>query len=259
MKILVTFALENEFAPWRKLRAFRPGVWGAAKAWFSELDRAELGVVLTGVGPKCAGARASEVTWGESDSVDVCISSGFAGSLRQDVQVCQIIAPKCVSSGQVRTEMGANVVSCDAPLVALAAQRGARMVEKLHTVDHVVTSAAEKNFLGKQADAVDMESFEVIQESESFGVRSLAIRAVSDTLDEDLPFDLNEVLSEGRVSVPRVVGQLARRPQALPALVRLGRRSRAAAEALAKFLDGYVQAIALGAGEAETRVAAAAR
>ncbi|MFZ0432486.1 MAG: hypothetical protein WAL86_07290, partial [Candidatus Acidiferrales bacterium] len=134
---------------------------------------------------------------------------------------------------------------------------GARAIERLHTVDHVVTTATEKNFLGKQADAVDMESFEVILESEAFGIRSVAIRAVSDTLNEDLPFDLNAVIAEGRVSVPRVMSQLVRRPQALPALVRLGRRSSAAAEALAKFLDGYVQAIAQGTTEAAPQAAAA--
>ncbi|MGB6393103.1 MAG: hypothetical protein WBF14_12130 [Candidatus Acidiferrales bacterium] len=253
MKILVTFALENEFAPWRKLRAFRPGVWGAAKAWFAELECAELGVVLTGVGPKRAGAKASEVTWGEYDNVDVCISSGFAGSLRQEHQAGQVLVAKSVSSGG---EPG-RVLDCDASFVALAAQQGARAIERLHTVDHVVTTATEKNFLGKQADAVDMESFEVILESEAFGIRSVAIRAVSDTLNEDLPFDLNAVIAEGRVSVPRVMSQLVRRPQALPALVRLGRRSSAAAEALAKFLDGYVQAIAQGTTEAAPQAAAA--
>ena len=69
--------------------------------------------------------------------------------------------------------------------------------------------------------------------------------------DEDLPFDMNGVFTdEGRVSIPRVIGQLAQRPQSLPGLVRLGKNSRAAAESLARFLESY--ASVLNRSEAES-------
>ena len=54
MKILVTFALENEFAPWRALRDFREDTWGEADVYRARIGAAEVGVILTGAGPKQA-------------------------------------------------------------------------------------------------------------------------------------------------------------------------------------------------------------
>jgi hypothetical protein len=62
-------------------------------------------------------------------------------------------------------------------------------------------------------------------------------------VDEDLPLDMDRILSNGHVSIPRVLGQVARRPQVLPGLMRLGKQSKNAAESLAHFLDQYIGAV----------------
>jgi hypothetical protein len=103
-----------------------------------------------------------------------------------------------------------------------------------------------------------MESFEVMRGAARWGVASVAIRAVSDGADEELPLDVNSVLSEGQVSVPRVIGQIARRPRSLPGIVRLGRQSKMAAQSLAQFLDRYLLALSSGAHQLPTTVAASA-
>jgi adenosylhomocysteine nucleosidase len=92
---------------------------------------------------------------------------------------------------------------------------------------------------------VEMESFELLRAASARGIPAVAVRAISDTVDEDLPLDMNQVFTEaGQVSIPRVLGQVARRPQALPGLVRLGRQSQDAAESLARFLDAYLPVLA---------------
>ncbi len=48
------------------------------------------------------------------------------------------------------------------------------------------------------ADAVEMESFAVLSRARANGVPGIAIRAVSDTVDEDLPLGMNEVFTSGR-------------------------------------------------------------
>jgi hypothetical protein len=55
------------------------------------------------------------------------------------------------------------------------------------------------------------------------------------------------------VSIPRVLGQVALKPQSLPGLIRLGRNSRIAAQSLAHFLDSYVVALAGRAAQFETK------
>jgi hypothetical protein len=104
-----------------------------------------------------------------------------------------------------------------------------------------------------------MESFEILREAQGAGVPAVAIRAISDTLDEDLPLDMSEILTEqGQVSIPRVLGQVALKPQSLPGLVRLGKNSRVAARSVSRFLDAYVAALANRTAPLETKLTAGA-
>jgi hypothetical protein len=64
---------------------------------------------------------------------------------------------------------------------------------------------------------------------------------------------------EGQVSIPRVMGQVARHPQSLPGLVGLGKQSKYAAESLAGFLDRYVTSVVERARNLELKAAAANR
>ncbi len=242
MHILVTFALDAEFAPWRLLRPFRPGKWGLTDAHWTEIGGAKVGVVLTGIGPRQAALKASEIVWESNEAARICISTGLAGALRTEYKLADLLVARTVSSGVAQES---RVIDCDPSLVALAGAHGARIAGRLHTADRVISTAAEKQNLAAAADAVDMESFEVVKESLAYGVRSVVIRAISDTAEEDLPLDMDRVLTgDGRVSRSRVLGQLVRRPWALPGLLRLGSRSKRAAEALAHFLDAYVIALA---------------
>lgn len=258
MKILVTFALENEFAPWRALRNFRSATWGEADAYVTEIAGADVGVVLTGVGPKQAGLAASKVIWGESDSIGACISSGLAGSLKPDYRIAQVLAARTVRSEAVRADLSTNVLESSAALVSFAAESGASVVDQFFSAERVISRAEEKQHLGERAEAVEMESFEILRESAACGIPGIAVRSISDTVDEDLPLDMNRILSdEGQVSIPRVIGEVVLHPGSVPSLVRLGQNSKAAAESLAKFLDGYVALIAERSKTLEARAGGA--
>ena len=66
-------------------------------------------------------------------------------------------------------------------------------------------------------------------------------------MTEGLALVLDRVFNErGEVSVPKVIGQLVRRPGRLPGLLRLANESERAASTLAHFLDAYLQKIASG-------------
>jgi adenosylhomocysteine nucleosidase len=243
MKALITFALANEFAPWREGHAFRPENMGRGAIFVAQIGAVEVTALITGVGPDRARAAVAAFIEGESEAIDLCISSGFAGALKPAYPVGTVLAARTVSQ-----QSGLNESACEShPLLLTAAvESGATLVDCFCTASRAVTTAAEKHRLSAQADAVEMEGFEVMRAAEKCGVPSVAIRAVSDGADEDLPLDVNSLLAGGQVSVPRVIGQIARRPQSLPGLVRLGRQSRMAAQSLAQFLDRYL--VALGSG-----------
>ena len=143
-------------------------------------------------------------------------------------------------------------------LVSFAAEAGATVVDRFYSAERAVSTAHEKRHLGESADAVEMESFQVLLKARADGIPAVAIRSISDAVDEDLPLDMNEVFTErGEVSIPRVLGQVAMRPQSLPGLVRLGRKSKQAAESLAEFLDRYILALSVRAKPLESQAAAA--
>lgn len=237
MRILVTFAVEAEFAPWRKLRRFEKQSDGPVQFFSARIGGGDVNVLLTGVGGKSAWLEATKIVWG--GEVDICISSGLAGGLRSDYLVGEILAAR-----EVQAVAWKQAVACDAQLLQFAELHGARLVGSFYSADHVIRFASEKQELGKLADAVEMESGEVLYEAAAFGAKGIAIRGISDTSDEDLPLDFNKVVtSDGEVSIPRVLGEVVRHPLSSVALVRFGKQSRMAAENLATFLDHYVEAV----------------
>lgn len=245
MKILVTFALDLEFAPWRRLHRFTKTSESGPATSEGSFGDVEVRVALTGIG----GARASvavrkALEW----RPDICVTAGVAGSLQPGYRVGQVFAARDI----MELESG-RTIAADRSLLQRAEDCGAVIVDRLLTSSTVVSSAEGKKRLGNMAAAVEMESFAIAAEAVANSIPAIAIRAISDDADEDLPMDFGEVLDEsGGVRPARMVRALARAPHKLPALVRLGRQSRAASLKLAEFLQGYVSGLAMAAnGDAE--------
>jgi adenosylhomocysteine nucleosidase len=237
VKILITFALETEFAPWRRLRSFGSVAGMAFPAYESAIGDAGARVVLTGVGPVPAKRVAAEaLKW----KPDVCISSGLAGALRSELRIGEVFVTRSVRE----LETGRKI-DCNAELFATAQKRGVAGVEHLLSMSTMVLTAEGKARLCGMADAVDMESFAILSEASANSVPTIAIRAISDLADENLPMDFQAFLDEqGGLDRSKVARALAHAPHKLPGLIRLGRNSRRAAENIAKFLDAYVADIA---------------
>lgn len=238
MRILVTFALEQEFAPWRRLRRFERIKFSGVPVYSAPIAGAEVRVGLTGIGQMQA-VRVARLLL--ADRPDACISAGLAGGLRPEHPSGRVLAARTLRMAEEKF-----VVNSDTALRRLAAVSGARVVDSFYSAERIILTAREKAALGLLADAVEMESFAILSEAARSRVPGVAIRAVSDSAREDLPVDFNRALGrQGRLSFPRLLGQIARRPQRLKGLIRLGVESRAAAAQLARFLDGYVEALAL--------------
>jgi adenosylhomocysteine nucleosidase len=234
MKILVTFAVEAEFAPWKKLRVLRERKIGGATIYQAQIGRASVDFVVTGMGPGNA-RRVAEVAL--SGPYTICIAAGFAGALKPELQVGDVVVAEAVQMlGKTLT------MECARRLHVSAFFGQAVRVKTLLTSDHLIATAEERKRLSPFADIVDMESFAVLSAAKARNVPAVAIRVVSDRFDEDMPVEISTTVDEkGRVSIRGVVRYVARHPLQLPALVRLGRKSRTAAEALAHFLEAYIK------------------
>lgn len=253
MKALVTFAVDSEFAPWRRMRRFHKVRRGDVTVYQTVVGRAKVHVVVTGMGAGNAGRTAEAAL---TDPYMICINAGFAGALKPGFVPGDILVARAV----VRTD-DSRVLPCSRDLVKTAWFHGAREIPKLLSTDRVINLTEEKKELGRFADAVDMEGFAVLNAARRHSLPAVVIRAISDPLELDMPIDFNRTANRrGGISIFRVLSEVARSPRKMPALVRFGRRSRKAAEELALFLDSYVKKVSImqhGAVPLELQEAAA--
>jgi nucleoside phosphorylase len=259
MRILVTFAVEAEFTPWRARRAFDRQNAEGLKLWKSDIGDSEVFVLLTGIGDRSAYVMDLMMRMVNSNRYfDVCVSSGLAGALRRDFELSEVVVAKLLKTNSVHADLGRDWLETDKQLVELAVAQGAKLTDAFYTAERVLTTAEQKSQLATRADVVEMESFGVVKEGYAWGARGVAIRAISDRADENLPIDFNRTISsDSRVSIPRILAEVAKSPSTLGALIRFGKQSRSAAEGLAAFLEIYVnEVVQLVAGQDSLRVAA---
>ena len=236
MTIGVVFALEAEWAPWRSRHAFRAAASGGTTVYEGSIGDSRARVALGAVGVPHAAHLIDAVC---ADRVDALLAVGLAGALR-DIHRCRdvIVARRAQSVAS-----GASVAS-DPWLVGVATQCGAGIVEVLLCADRVAGRVEEKRRLAAHGDAVDMESFRIMQEARHRGIPSAAVRVIGDSAGEALPLDFNRALrADGTVDLLNLTGQALRHPFRWPAVVSFGYRQRSAVRALAAFLDRFVTAL----------------
>lgn len=243
---MVTFAVDAEFAPWRKLRHFTSIDYDGLQLWRTRIGNADVIALLTGIGaPSSAQAMGLMMNMADEDKhFDVCISSGLAGALCGTLSVGDVIAPKSLLAETVHSDLGSNRLEVDSDLRKLALVAGAVNADCLFTAERMLVKASQKSAFASRAQLVDMESFDIVKEGIAWGARGVVVRAVSDAANEDLPIDFGLTLSKKhQISLGKVLLQVLQHPLALPHLVRFAKQSQHAAERLAKFLDRYVQMV----------------
>src|SRR3989441_9101510 len=137
MRILVTFAVDAEFALWRRMRRFRRTRWATRPAYVTQIDGAEIGVVLTGGGPQRARQAAFEVMMAEP--VDICVSTGLAGGGPAEHLPSGIVAARGGGS-----EEESRPIPRDELLLQWAGECGARTVGERCTAGHLLLTAPGK-------------------------------------------------------------------------------------------------------------------
>ena len=89
------------------------------------------------------------------------------------------------------------------------------------------------------------------------GARSVAIRAISDSVGEDLPIDFNRTTSKsGDVDKVRLIAEIVRFRTNAFGMFRLFEHTRIARKNLADFLSQYIERLTQVSGEPQLKVAA---
>lgn len=265
MRILVTFAVDAEFAPWRKRHTFEqvsmPAPVGLRGTFFyrgTALEN-EVDVLLTGIGwEESKGENSTRYVLQEllKNKPDLCISSGLAGGLRSDLRCCDIVAAR-----EVALRTGGDTLRSSANLLAIAKEAGAKIDLKQITETHIVFEPSARSALANFGDFVEMEGYYILQSVSDTRIPAISVRAISDSRYAGLPSEITELVNrEGHVQTLQMLKLILKRPGRIPALLRFGSQSRDAAISLADFLDDFLETASGGGSEAQAkREAVAAR
>ena len=153
--------------------------------------------------------------------LDALVSYGWAGALSCGVQPPGVYSVAEVVDSRTGERFRTSSWHSQAPL-------------RLVTLDHVARKE-EKRALAEryQAVLVDMEAATVARLARARNLPFLCLRGVSDGYSDDLP-DFNHFLTpRGQLRTAAFAAHALLRPRSWPALLELGRNSRAAAQALA--------------------------
>lgn len=191
-------------------------------------------VVETGVG----GPSAAQAV---SDAIDFhqplwLISAGFAGALDPALRRGHILmASEVVRAGAAPLSIGVKVKA--------EGNRGLH-TGRLVSVDKLIRTRGEKESLAKefQALACDMETYQIADVCRQKNVRFLSVRIVSDALDDELPKEVERLLSQKTFAgkLGAAAQAVFQRPGSALDLFKLQDEALKASDRLAKFLAGMV-------------------
>src|SRR5271168_2704884 len=148
MRILITFAIKAEFAPWSSRHPFVPYEfenWETRREF--DLFKANIGsdevtVLLTGMGSENATKAMLSIPL---EIHDICISSGLAGSLDAALRPGDVVVARTAETlGQTCK------TASDVNLVDLAAASGAKPVNVFLTSEKIIATAEEKESLSQR-------------------------------------------------------------------------------------------------------------
>jgi adenosylhomocysteine nucleosidase len=217
-KVAIVAALEREVKP--IVRRWQSAVreYEGRRFTFFANERAVL--VCGGIGAEAA-RRATQAVIALYQPEGV-ISVGFAGALEPGLKVGDLFVPRTVvdsrDSGRTETGMGKGI------LVSFSS----------------IATKEQKSKLAQSygAQAVDMEAAAVAQGAQARGVRFLALKAVSDGSDFEMP-QLDRFVREGQFCATEFVAWTAVRPWLWGKVICLAKNSAAATKSLCRWLDQY--------------------
>lgn len=200
---LVCFALKEEATPFRKLAARQP----------------DLAILLTDIGPTNAGKSVKDFLTHQSPQL--VLTCGFAGGLDPALATGTVVFDTRQPDLRERL-LGAGALPV-----------------KFHCASRIAITAKEKRALRNStgADAVEMESESIQSLCRERGIPCATVRAISDTANEDLPLDFNQLARhDWTMDYRQLALAVAKAPGTIPALLRLRRNCRVAAGRLAEVL-----------------------
>lgn len=195
-------------------------------------------VVESGVGQTCAARAAADLI--ALHRPEWVVSTGFAGALVDHVKRGQFVLAESVTGTQGEPlSLGLHLT---------APPEGTKVnwhVGRLLTVDKLIRRESEKRDLGEAhgALACDMETLAVAKVCQRAATRFLAVRVISDAVDDKLPKEAERLMGKKSLAFKfgAALGAVLDRPESVTELWQLREDALRASDRLARFLSGVAE------------------
>jgi nucleoside phosphorylase len=222
-RIAVTFALPAESSEFlrrlgSRFRAVRNGI----SIVCGTIGDRSIEVIHTGVGESICRERIAKFL--ENQHFDFLISTGFAGSLNDKLQVNELLLAKNFSTLDLKH---AQSSLSNVPINAV----------NMVTVPALIDSSEERERMAREsgASAVDMETESIARACTAHGIPLLALRVVTDTPTQPFPAPASVLfdVERQRTDFTQVTLHFLKHPNAIPRLIAFARKIAYAREILA--------------------------
>jgi len=231
--IVAAFALPMEIRPALKRAHFNTGRVAGYKVYRGGIGGTDAVLLVSGVGAEKAYGAARDMI--AALNPELYISAGLCGSISPDAVPGEVHVADGILSF-VNDNMEQTFGPDDGLLASPGALAGLKHT-RLICSDRVLVSSAEKHLLHERhpdAAIVDMESAGAARAAREAGIPFMAVKAVSDGHEENLPVDFNRFTEDdGGIDVAGLIFHVLTHPSTIGPLVKLSRNSKAAAENLA--------------------------
>lgn len=212
--------------------------WSSYLEHTGYLDQRRIVVGVSGVGREAAMRAADDIL--AAHRPQWVVSAGFAGALQSQLGRGHFLMPDLVLD-EVGQELSIGF-KIDPRVVA--ATRGLH-VGRLLTVDRLVQAPAERMRLAEEhrALAFDTETGAVAEACRRQKTRFLAIRIISDEVDDELPAELTNLLNQKSVAgkLGAATGAIFKRPASIKQMWQMKDDAGRASDRLAAFVAGILR------------------
>ena len=246
MKIAVITALPAELWAVRAALGQPRREWRVGRAaWRSSVDGHEVLAVEAGMGFDNAARTADDVI--RAESPELIISAGFCGGLTTDLLVGDVVVATrlFITVGDEQLdEQPTRIAETCIRFVAGSTPHDRLFGGCYVSTPHMVPKQRLAGLLPcdmKDPAVVEMESAAIARIAAGNDISFAAIRTVSDPLNEELGFSLDEFCDDAmNIRINRVLKTCFNKPRIIPQLYRLSCNSRIAAASLSRAFERFL-------------------
>lgn len=246
--ICILGAVKEEIAGIKgRMKIDRKSKLGTADVFYGTWERRPIILVRTGIGKIRAGGALAMVL--EKYSLSMVISIGYAGGTHPDIQAGDLLVPRQFLSFP---KNGEPPMKIDVPLGLTKkaekvppSKKFSAYKGRLLTMDRVVNKPEDKRALGEthMVNAIDMETSVLAQIAAVRKVPFLSVRAITDTVNEEL-IDVSSFMEKnGDVLIRKAGWYVLTHPLKIPKFISLQESARRGTKNITEFLIAFLKLV----------------